>query len=311
MTLDPQIAAFLAAGVAAGTPPPYELPLAGARAGMRAAGAAMWGEPATVGAVRDLEIPGPVGPLGVRLYVPVGHAAGTAGTLVWLHGGGWVLGDLDSHDALCRSLAERSGSIVAAVDYRLAPEHVFPAAVDDAWAATRWAASPAAAAHGLDPTRVAVGGDSAGANLAAVAALRARDAGLALRFQALSYPVAEGTFASESYSAFASGYGLTSAAMQWYWETYAPGEAKLHPDASVLRAASLAGAAPALVQTAEYDVLRSEGEAYAARLAGDGVTVAHTRWAGLTHGYLRMTGVASRASDAVDEVAAAVSAALV
>lgn len=310
MTLDPQIADFLAAGVATGAPPPYELPIEVARAGMRAAGAAMWGEPATVGEVRDIEIPGPGGPLGVRLYAPVGHAPGTAGTLVWFHGGGWVLGDLDSHDALCRSLAERSGCIVAAVDYRLAPEHIFPAAVDDAWAATRWAASPAAAAHGLDPARVAVGGDSAGANLAAVAALRARDAGLALRFQALIYPVTDGIFETESYVAFGTGYGLTRAAMQWYWETYAPGAALLHPDASVLRAASLTGAAPALVQTAEYDVLRSEGEAYAQRLADEGVTVTHTRWAGLTHGYLRMTGVADRAVGAVAECAAAVRAAL-
>ena len=313
MTLDAGIAAYLERVAALGLPPAWELPLEQVRAGYRATSSVLWGEDVPAASSRDIEIAGPGGALPLRLYTPAAPAspaAAPAGTLVWFHGGGWVLGDLDSHDQLCRGLAARSGATVASVDYRLAPEHRYPAAVEDAWAATLWATSEAAARHGLDPARVAVGGDSAGGNLAAVTALRARDVGLRLRLQALVYPVVEGRFDTESYAGCGEGYGLTRAAMEWYWETYAPGEAKLEAEASPLRAATLAGSAPALVQTAEYDVLRSEGDAYADRLAAAGVAVTHTRWAGTNHGFLRLPGVTPVAGAALDELAAALRAAL-
>jgi acetyl esterase len=313
VTLDPQLQAFIAAGVAAGALPLDEQPLGDLRAATSNAGTALFGGSVEVAEVRDLEVPGAAGMVPIRLYVPTADAVGGGGprgTLVWLHGGGWVIGDIESHDALCRGLAQRCGAHVIAVDYRLAPEHRFPAAVDDAWAALRWAGSVAAAMHGLEPCRVAVGGDSAGANLAAAIAVRARDTGLPLALQALVYPVVGADFDTPSYRACAEGFGLTRRAMEWFWECYAPGDLRNHPEASLLRAGSYAGVAPALVLTAEYDVLRSEGDAFAARLAADGVEVTHSCWDGMNHGFFRMPGIVDRADDALDEVAAAVRAAL-
>lgn len=309
MTLDPQIRRFLDNALAVGARPLYEQPLEQVRQSARDAAAALFGPVDPVAGVEDTTAPGPAGPIPVRLYRPLAGGDGARGALVWFHGGGWVLGDLDSHDPLCRALAARSGAIVVAVDYRLAPEHLFPAAVDDAWAVTEWLARDGATV-GVDPARLCVGGDSAGGTLAAVAALKARAAGLALRLQVLAYPITNCDFSTDSYDEYADGFGLTLDAMAWFWNLYAPGESRFDPDAAPLRAESLAGVAPAVVLTAEYDVLRSEGEAYAARLAAEGVPLTHLQYPGMTHGFLRMPGIADRATVAIDEVAAAVRAAL-
>lgn len=311
MTLDPQVAAYLERVAAAGAPPVWEQELGAARLAYGATAQELWGPADPLDAEEDVVLDGPGGPLPVRLYRPAPAADGARGCLVFLHGGGWVLGDLVSHGPLARGLAARSGAIVASVDYRLAPEHPFPAALDDAWTALRWATGPAAAAHGIDPARVAVGGDSAGGNLAAACALRARDAGIALRLQLLVYPVTDARTDTPSYVANSDGFGLTRGAMEWYWAQYAPGEAERALECcSPLRAASLAGVAPAHVLTAQHDVLRDDGDLYAARLAAAGVPVEHRVWDGMNHGFLRLPGIVDRAAEAVDACAEALRAAL-
>ena len=229
-----------------------------------------------------------------RMYEPTGAGAGA---LVWLHGGGWALGSLDSHDPLCRALAARSGCKVVAVDYRLAPEHPHPAALEDAWTATTWAVRE------VGP--VAIGGDSAGAHLAAVVALRARDRGVPLRLQTLVVPVTDYAFETASYAENGTGCGLERTTIEWFWGLYVPNRADAaDPEVSPLRASDVSATAPALVITAEYDPLRDEGEAYAAKLRDAGVDVEHTRVAGMVHGFLRMPGVIERANEAIDQVAA-------
>ena len=310
MTLDPQIRRFLDNALAVGAPPLYEQPLEQVRQSARTSAVALFGPLDAVAGVEDCSVPGPAGAIPVRIYRSLAAVGdGAPGAFVWLHGGGWAIGDLESHDPICRALAARSGATVVAVDYRLAPEHVFPAAIDDAWAVTEWLAREGDSV-GIDPACLSVGGDSAGGNLAAVVALRARAAGLALRLQVLVYPITDYDLSTDSYDECAEGFGLTLDGMAWFWNLYAPGDARFHPDASPLRAESLAGVAPALVLTAGYDVLRSEGEAYAARLAADGVPVTHTPYPGMTHGFLRMPAIVDRANDAIDGVAAAVRSAL-
>jgi acetyl esterase len=213
-----------------------------------------------------------------------------------------VVGSLETHDGIGRALASRSGSSVVAVDYRLAPEHRFPAAVEDAWAVTEAMAG--------ETERVAVAGDSAGGNLAAVVARRARDRELQLQFQVLVYPVTDFNLETGSYAANADGYGLTRNGMRWYWEQYLGGQDGGQPDASPLRAADLSGVAPALVLTSEHDPLRDEGRAYAHRLREAGVPVRLVDYEGMIHGFWRMAAVIDRAQDALDEVAGALRAAL-
>ena len=233
---------------------------------------------------RDLVVTGADGPIGARHYLPNGGSA-DRGLLVYFHGGGFVLGDLESHDAVCRALASGSRAAVLAVDYRLAPEHPFPCGVDDAWAALRWARDHAGDL-GTDPTNLAVGGDSAGGNLAAVTALRARDAGLALRLQLLVYP---GTDFSARRPSLAenAGYVLTPEAMEWFERHYAPDPTDWR--ASPLLAPDLAGVAPAVVLTCEHDPLRDEGNAFAERLRAAGVAVEHLQVPGMIHGALNLT----------------------
>jgi acetyl esterase len=301
VTLDPQARLLLDAD--RGAPAPYEQSLEELREGYRAASAALFGPADEVASVTDVE----AGGVPARIYRPAGEAGGA---LVYLHGGGWVVGDLETHDPLCRALAARAGCAVVAVDYRRAPEHRFPAALDDAWAATRWVAAQASVL-GLDPARLAVGGDSAGGNLAAVVARRARDAGLPLAWQLLAYPVTVHRFDSPSYIELAEGYGLTRRTMSWYWDQYlARPEDGASPDASPLEADDLAGVAPALVLTAGFDPLRDEGEAYAARLEAAGVPTTLVRYDGLIHGFLRMPGAIAAAGAALDETAAALREAL-
>jgi acetyl esterase len=297
--LDPQAKAYLDEMAAVGAPPPWEQAVGDFRRAGEAAAPGLFGPVPDV-PFADRTIPGPSGSIGVRVYSP--PAAG-APVLVYFHGGGWVVGSLDTHHGACAALAAEAGCAVVSVDYRLAPEHRAPAALEDAWAATLWAAEHADEVGGREGA-LAVGGDSSGGNLAAVVARRARDRGLPLRHQLLVYPVCDADFDTPSYTEFAQGVGLTRATMQWFWEQYVPDEgARLAPDVSPLRADDLSGVAPALVMTAEYDVLRDEGEAYAHRLEEAGVPVALSRYDGLIHGFFRMPAVLDRARDALSEAA--------
>ena len=222
-----------------------------------------------------------------------------------------MIGDLDGADVTCRELAARSGSVVVSVDYRLAPEHRYPAAHEDCYAATIWAAEHASEL-GADAGKLAVGGDSAGGNLAAVVCLRARDEdGPAIRFQLLVYPVTDHNYETASYRDNAEGYLLTRDGMVWFWDHYlGPDGDGSHPHASPLRAEDLSGLPPAHVITAEYDPLRDEGEAYAQRLREAGVPTTHTRYAGQIHAFYGMHGVLDDAMNAAQESAEKLKAAL-
>ncbi len=239
--------------------------------------------------------------VGARLYRP--DTAGGAAVVVYLHGGGWVLGDLETHDGLCRLLADRSGCAVLAVDYRLAPEHPYPAAFDDLERAVGWLRTDGADRHGLDATRLAIAGDSAGGHLAAVGARRARDRGQPYAYQVLACPVIDPRMGYPDLDA----YGLDRDEMRFFWDAFAPAGRvdREHPDLAPLNA-DLAGLPPALVITAEYDVLRDEGEAYAAALASAGVPTVAVRYLGLTHNFQRKLSLFDAAPLAVAQIGAAV-----
>ena len=302
MPVDPQIQALLDFGRDA--PATSTLSVSAARAQYEARTAIM-APPARVARVEERAIPGPDGrPLRLRVYTPEGQGAPWP-LLVFFHGSGFVLCSLDTHDGMCRNLCAGAGCVVASVDYRLAPEHRFPTATEDCLTATRWCAAHAAAALGADPSRMAVGGDSAGGNLAAVTALRIRDeGGPALRAQVLLYPVTDWhSPGTPSYAENAEGYGLTRATMEWFWGHYLgePAAERGHPHAAPLRAANLSRLPPALVATAECDPLRDEGEAYAERLRAAGVPTAAFRWLGMNHGFLFWVGRVDRATAAMAE----------
>ncbi len=231
----------------------------------------------------DTKIDGPSGSVPIRIYRPADGVADAA--LVWCHGGGWVLGDLDSAELCCRDLANQAGRVVVSVDYRLAPEHPFPAAFDDCLAATEWAV---ANAEQLGVKRVAIGGDSAGGNLAAAVALAARDAGVPLDAQVLVYPVIEAEFDTPSYIENGDGYLLTTPAMQWFWDQYVPfDEERVDPRVAPLRG-TLEGTPPAFVYLCGFDPLRDEGRTYAAALAEAGVEVVSLEHADAIHGVFGM-----------------------
>jgi acetyl esterase len=286
-------------------PPAWEVSLDVLRAGPELEVPEIWGLPDEVDEVVDLSIPGPAGPLRVRVYRPL--STRILPVVIWFHGGGWVVGTLDSHDPVCRALANRTPCVVVAVDYRLAPEAPFPAALEDSWAATQWVAEEALKL-GADASRIVVAGDSAGGNLAAAVALRARDRGLDLALQVLVYPVTDAELESESYQRLATGLNLTRAKMEWYWQQYLGGADGHDPEASPLRAPDLSGVAPAIVQTAEHDPLLSEGEAYARRLQEAGVPVTLTRYDAVIHGFIRMPALVAEADFALAEIASAVAA---
>lgn len=257
-----------------------------------------------VAAVEDLAITSPAGDLPARVYTPAGR--GPFPCLVFFHGGGWVLGSLDTHDPICRALCAGAECVVVSVDYRLAPEHRFPAALEDALAATRWVAASAAEIGG-DPARIAVAGDSAGGNLSTVTALRIRDeGGPALRGQLLIYPVVGyHTPPTPSYVENAEGYGMTRDAMIWFWDQYLADESQAaHPHAAPLFAPDLSGLPPALVITAEYDVLRDEGELYVERLLEAGVPARLSRYDGVHHRFAELIGILDQAGQARDEMCA-------
>jgi len=296
MPVDPQIQALLDRGT--GAPATHTLPVAEARRQYEAR-IALMAPPAPVATVTERSIDGPGGPLRLRIYTPVG--SGPFPLLMFFHGSGFVLCSLDTHDGLCRNLAAGIGCVVVSVDYRLAPEHRFPAGPDDCLAATRWAAAHAADL-GVDPARILLAGDSAGGTMAAVTALRLRDeGGPELCGQMLLYPVTDyHTPGTPSYAENADGYGLTRDTMKWFWGHYLkdPAEAE-NPHACPLRAQDLSGLPPAFVMSAEYDPLRDEAELYGQRLRAAGVPTEITRRPGMNHGFLFWVGLVAGADAAL------------
>lgn len=261
--------------------------------------------PTAVHRIENREVQGSQCRIPVRVYHPE-PASATRGALVYFHGGGWVIGNLDSHDETCRRLCVGSGSIVVSVDYRLAPETPYPGPMIDCYDVTTWVAREADSL-GIDSNRIAVGGDSAGGNLAAAVALRARDLnGPPICFQLLVYPVTDANFTTGSYTANASGYLLTRSAMQWFWDHYVPTPAgRKEAYAAPAQAKDLKGLPSALVLTAEFDPLRDEGEAYAHALQAAGVDVSMTRYDGVIHGFFGMHATVAKARIALDQASTA------
>lgn len=304
--LDPQIQLLLRLMAMAGMPALESLSPADARAVFRSTGGALAGSPIQMADVKeavavhgDVRVP-------LRIYVPRSGRQPHP-VLVYYHGGGWTIGDLDTHDNVARRFADRGECMVISVDYRLGPEHPFPAAVDDAIAAFAWAVSNAQDLGG-DPGRIAVGGDSAGGNLAAVVAQQTCRRGLRQPdLQLLVYPVTDLAAETRSYESFASGFYLTRAGMRWFRDNYLGGSGDaLDPRASPLRAESVRGVAPTVVLTAGFDVLRDEGRAYAERLDAEGVEVEYREYPSLIHGFISMAGVVRGAAEAFDDAAGAV-----
>jgi len=263
--------------------------------------------PDSVGDVRERVIDGPDGDIGLRTYTP--GAGGELPAVVFYHGGGWMLGGLDTHDALCRALAAEAEAVVTAVDYRLAPEHRFPAAVEDCYAATRWVAANAGRL-GADSGTLVTCGDSAGATLAAAVGMLARDRdGPGIDYQVLAYPPTNHSFGTDSYRENAQGYFLTRADMQRFWDGYLRSEADgRHPYASPLRADRLAGLPSSFVLTCGFDPLRDEGAAFADRLAEAGVPTQYRQYDDMIHGFLTMLAEPEldRAREAIGEIGAAI-----
>ena len=287
----------------AGAPPLNELPVEEARAQMAAMRPPNV-DPEPVAQVHEMSIPGPGGEIPARGYLPNDDPRDLP-TVVYYHGGGWVLGDLESHDAVCRALCNRAGMSVLSVDYRLAPEATYPAAAEDAYAAVEWIAGMYSQ-QGQE-ARIAVAGDSAGGNLAAVVSQMARDrGGPEISAQILIYPVTDHSFETESYKVNGGGeYGLSEAGMRWFWDLYLnDGAEGGQPYASPLRAENLSGLPRALTVTAEYDALRDEGEAYASALSAAGVPSSCTRYDGVIHGFVGAFAAVPEGSQALDQIAA-------
>jgi acetyl esterase len=304
-SLHPQIVQVLDAMAKAELRPIEDMTPAEARAQMEATARARKAEPLPVARVEERMIPGPAGEIRLRLYWP--NAPAPAPAIVYYHGGGHVIGSLDTHDLVARNLCAGVDAVVASVDYRMGPEHKFPAAVEDCVAALSWVHANAASL-GIDPGRVGVHGDSAGANLAAVVALTARDAGgPKLRLQSLVYPVGDYTLSGASYNKYAQGYGvLTRDAMAWFARHYLRSPADAEDwRASPIKAASHEGVAPAVVVVAEFDVLHDDGEAYAEALRRAGVPVEYREYPGMIHGFLGMVPVVDDAMNAQRQVWAA------
>jgi acetyl esterase/lipase len=307
MPLDPQAQALLEQMAASNMPERDTLTPEEVRANMRAM-VGVLGEGEPVARVEDRVIPGPAGPIPARIYTPTG--TGPFPVLVYFHGGGWVIGDIETHDGTCRSLCNGAGCIVVSADYRLAPEHRFPAAPEDCYAATVWVARQATTFDG-DASRLAVGGDSAGGNLAAVVSLMARDrGGPSLAFQVLIYPATDQRMQAPSIEENGEGYYLTTRDMVWFRGHYLANERDMaDPLASPLLAPDLRGLPPALVITAEFDPLRDEGEAYGRKLAEAGVPATISRYDGMIHGFVRMAPVLDQGKVAIGESCRALQAA--
>lgn len=309
MTLDPQIQPIvdLINAAAVDAPPVADQTPEMRREGYQALVAQIPPGP-DMASVATQSIPGPGGDIDLRIYRPT--STDSPGVIVFYHGGGWCIGDLDTHDEVCRRLAAISGLAVVSVDYRLAPEHPFPAAVEDSWSALRWVSDHRQAVTGRADARIAVCGDSAGGNLSAVMALMARDKpemGVAVSAQLLVYPSVDMT--AEDYPSLAAngkGHVLTTEGMNWFRAAYltAPGDAD-DWRASPLRAADLAGLPPALVITAEYDPIRDQGRAWADALTAAGVEVSYTEYPGMVHIFFQLGPGIDATTRAIEEVAAA------
>ena len=309
MALDPDMKALLDQMAAAKLPSFHQMTPASAREQMARRTAA--GDPAPVARVEDRMIPGPNGEIPIRIYTPSGD--GPFGALVYFHGGGWVVGSIDMTDQPCRMITNAAGCLTVSVDYRLAPEHKFPAGPEDCYTATKWVMDNAAAL-GCDAARIAVGGTSAGATLATATALMARDrGGPKIAYQLLVYPATRRELDTPSHKRFATDgyYILSRADMEWFWGHYLASDADAaNPYACPARAKSLAGLPPAMVITAEFDPLRDEGEAYAARLREDGVATVLKRYDGVTHGFFGMPAVVEKSRIAIAEASAALHSAI-
>jgi len=304
VALDPQAREFLDALDAMGNPPMSEQTPEEARAGFVLL-ASLAGPPEDAVPTQDRTVPGPAGnEIPVRIYRPQSDTP--LPVVVYFHGGGFVIGDITTHDATCQRLAAGVPAVVVSVDYRLAPEHPFPAAVDDCEAATQWVSAHATELGG-DPGRLAVAGDSAGGNLSAVVARRARDAGgPPIAFQLLVYPGVDMTRSMPSHVENGTGYLLDADAMDFFLGNYMGNEPDLkHPDASPLFVEDLSGLPPALVVTAEFDPLRDEGEAYADRLRAAGVKVTTSRYDGMIHGFYGLDGIFDSSKRATAETVTA------
>jgi acetyl esterase len=307
VTLDPDAAAVFAAFQAAGRPPYETLTPAEAREFYLQGRVVTNPEPPELKSVQPLSIPSPAGSIPARIYTPIGSRAinGLAPCLVFFHGGGWVIGDLDSHDVVCRKLADEGQLIVISVDYRLAPEHKFPAAIDDAIHATKWIAGNSKQL-GIDTSRLTVGGDSAGGNLAAVVAIAARDGdGPAIAGQVLIYPATDFAMSHPSHSEPETSLLLTHSVIKWFRDHYLTGAADAHDwRASPARVKSLIGLPPAYVLTAGADPLRDEGDEYAQRLKQAGVPVTYRHFPGQFHGFFTMGKLLQQANVAAGEIGA-------
>lgn len=304
MPLDPQAQALIAS--VAGGKPVEQMTTQEMREALEERTRLTGGEPEPVHEVLAREAPGPAGPIPLRVYKPAGSEPLPG--LVFFHGGGWARGSLQTHDVACRALANQAGCVVVSVDYRMAPEHTFPAAFDDALAATRWVGEHAAEL-GIAPDRLAVGGDSAGGNLAAAVALAVRDqGGPRLAYQLLIYPVTDHNFDTPSYLENAEGYMLTRESMRFYWRLYLGTDADTDDyRAAPLRARDFSNLPPALVITAEFDPLRDEGRAYADRLREAGNQVTYREYPGMVHGFVTSAGVVDAARRAIREASAVLS----
>lgn len=303
MPLDAQVEGLLKEMAAQGLPPIHQLPVAVARE-MAASEPmlALGGERIDVGSVRDIEIPVDGAEIGGRIYTP--HGSGPHPVVVFFHGGGWVICSLETHDNLARSICRDASSIVVSVDYRMAPEHRFPTAAHDCFAATRWVAANAAS-FGGDASRLAVCGDSAGGNLSAVVSQMARDAGEpALTFVALIYPAVDMTEEGGSMVENATGYFLERDDMEWFANHYLSPQERSHPMASPLLNSDLSGLPPCFIATCEYDPLRDQGEAYGAALRASGGAAENKRYDGLIHAVANMTGVLDGGRALVTDVCA-------
>ena len=310
MSLDPQCQAIIDAAAQAGTPFDAGDHVA-VRAGYAATTMVYRHETPALDSVANLVCEGPAGNIPVRIYRPRVEGQVPLPALVFYHGGGWVVGDLETHDHMCRYLAGHSGVVVASVDYRLAPEHKFPASYDDALAAIRWVMS-APGDLNIDANRLAIGGDSAGGNLSAAVTLALRDAGAPpLNLQLLMYTVADFLADNQSKRDYTTGYMLTKAAMEMFTDWYLPDRsARSDPRASPQQAADHSGLPPAFIQTAEYDILRDEGRRYADTLQEAGVAVEYTCYPGMIHGFMRMGSKIDTAISALDDAVKALRKAL-
>jgi acetyl esterase len=310
MQLHPQMKAILDQAAASGAKPFHTMTPPEARLAINALLDAFKGTPEKVAKSERRQIPGPAGHMDAQIYTPEGKSPFPA--LVYFHGGGWTIGDIASWDSLCRSVCNASGCVIVVPDYRLAPEHKFPAAAEDCYAATDWV-SRNAASIGADSQRVAVGGDSAGGNLAAVVSLMARDrGGPKIAYQLLIYPATDASLDTPSQTEFQEdGYILSRQDMVWFWGHYLNSERdKKNPYACPAEALNLSNLPPALVVTAGFDPLRDEGENYAARLQDAGVQCECIRYEGVTHGFVLMASALEEARKAISDMSERLRAAL-